>query len=141
MAVCWATARFNSAYGGNTFVNNGTVNANVSGQSLTFNPDGTTNNSGAILAASNGGILNLSSATTTNSGTLRVGTGSTANLTNNFVSNAGSLIDAAHGTVNLQGITVTGTVTGTAGTLLNFGNRRRQQCQWCHPERRSKPNQ
>ena len=74
------------------------------------------------MAASNGGILNLSSATTTNSGTLRVGTGSTANLTNNFVSNAGSLIDAAHGTVNLQGITVTGTVTGTAGTLLNFGN-------------------
>ncbi len=109
------------AYGGGTFTNNGLVNANSNGNTLILQPDFTVNNSGATMEATSGGILSLNKATT-NSGTIKAGSGSVVNISGNFVSKAGSSIDAPSGTVNLQNVTVTGTVTGTTGTTLNFGN-------------------
>ena len=107
-------------YGG-TVTNNGTVNANSNGNALTLNISNTTNNSGATLEATSGGVLDLNN-TTTNSGTIAAKSGGIVNIANSFASNAGSLMDGVGGTFNLNNVTVTGILTGTSGTVLNFGN-------------------
>ena len=104
--------------GQTTFTNNGTINANVSGGTLTVQPGGGTadfTNNG-YLYASNGGTLQFSSASggiLTNNGTLYVFGGSTISVS------AGAL-------TNLSGTTLTGgtygvSAVGNATNTLSLG--------------------
>ena len=80
-------------------VNSGTVNANLSGDNLTIQPDscaGCTSVNTGTLESTNGGVLTLYYSTWTNTGgTIKAATGST---------------------VNLEGVTINGGTLSTAGT-------------------------
>ena len=104
---------------GATLTNNGTVNANTSGQTLGLAITNFVNNGTA--EATNGGILSLNNSVT-NNGTIAANTGGTVNIAGTLTSNSGSSIDGAGGTVNIQGATLLGAVAETAGTTLVFNN-------------------
>ena len=107
-------------YGG-TMTNSGTVDANLSGQTLTLQPL-TLANTGT-LEATNGGTL-LIDANTTDSGTLSAqGTGSELSLNNmTLTANSDTLSATNGGTLLLNGSTVTGTVNITNGSLSFVNN-------------------
>ena len=93
-------------------VNNGTINASVSGQTLLLSPNssGLTNN--GLLEASNGGTLNLdgSSGTFTNNGEFRVNDGSRVN--DQYINTDGTLTGGRYTVLS----------TSSAQTVLNFGD-------------------
>ena len=125
--------------GQTTFTNNGTVNANSSGNTLTIQPGGSTadfTNSGAGFAeASGGGILQLAG---NNGGVFTGGTfqaldGSAVTITGGANVSAATLTTAGSGTVTVENSTLTnvtnnGTLVGPnsdsttlVGTLTNNG--------------------
>jgi len=108
---------------GGFLINNGLVNANVSGKTLALTQTNTTNNSGGTLEATNGGTLNLNN-TTVNKGTLSATGGGTLNISGQLTSFAtGSAVNlnGAGGTVNINSATLLGTINGASGTTLVFG--------------------
>ena len=108
---------------GGFLINNGLVNANVSGKTLALTQTNTTNNSGGTLEATNGGTLNLNN-TTINKGTLSATGGGTLNISSQLTSFAtGSAVNlnGAGGTVNINSATLLGTINGASGTTLVFG--------------------
>ena len=102
-------------------INNGTISADVSGQTLSITTNGFTNNGTA--EAINGGILNISSATWTNTGTGMISAAnSTLTLDDNW-DNDGT-VTANNSTVNLDGTFTQadlGTFTRTGGTVNLMG--------------------
>ena len=115
--------------GASTLINNGTISANVSGQTLTLHVNSDHTNAGA-LQSFNGGTLvanNLTNASTgtavatnstltlggawTNAGSITI-TGSTLNLGGTFANTDLGTINRTGGVVNL-----TGTLTNTGSTL------------------------
>jgi len=107
---------------GGFLINNGLVNANVSGKTLALTQTNTTNNSGGTLEATNGGTLNLNN-TTVNKGTLSATGGGTLNIGGQLTSSTGSAVNlnGAGGTVNINSATLLGTINGASGTTLVFG--------------------
>ena len=117
-----ALAGFGSVFqqgGGATLTNNGTVDANTSGKTLSIGTTNFANNS--LAEATNGGILSLNNAAT-NNGILAAKSGGVVDVTGTLTNNSGSSIDGAGGTVNIQGATLLGTITETVGTALTFDN-------------------
>ena len=118
-------------------VNNGTINANVSGTNLYVEPLSTATNSGT-MTASNGGTLVLYGGTWTNTGgTISAATGSSVELTNQVSITGGTLnttgtgviYNAANKLVSLTNVTNNGTYqiqdfaqTNISGTITNNGN-------------------
>jgi fibronectin-binding autotransporter adhesin len=107
-----------------TLTNNGTVNANISGGTLSLLSNMT---NGGTMEATGGGILAIGGITVTNSGTIQAtGTGSTVTLTNTTISGGtlssgtGDSIAAVGGeTTTLQNsVTI---ATGTTYNILNDG--------------------
>jgi len=123
------------------FINSGTMNANISGQTLLVNPDacsGCTNTNSGTLEATGGGALALYGSTWTNTGgTIKAsGTGSAVNLENSVTINGGTLTTSTGGVINgvsgygvfLNNVTNAGNyvlqnnnATEISGTLTNTG--------------------
>jgi hypothetical protein len=124
------------------FANSGTINANISGQTLTVNPDTcptcTVNTNTGTLEATGGGTLALNNGTWTQTGAGKItaAAGSTVDLENNVSITGGTLsttgtgviYDAANNDVFLTNVTNTGnytlqnnTATEINGTLTNTG--------------------
>ena len=107
---------------GGFLINNGLVNANVSGKTLALTQTNTTNNSGGTLEATNGGTLNLNN-TTVNKGTLSATGGGTLNIggqLTSFATGSAVNLNGAGGTVNINSATLLGTINGASGTTLVF---------------------
>ena len=114
-------------------VNNGTINSNISGQTLVVG-NGMTNNN--LLEATGGGVLNLSGSTINqgSAGVIAAGTSSSVNLSTATLT-GGSLTTSGGGIVSaalalLTGVTLTtgstldipnGSTTTIAGTFVNNG--------------------
>jgi len=108
----------------------GTIDANLSGMSLTVNPSGGLTNTGGTLEATNGGILALSSSTIDNSGgTIEVnGPTSAVQFVNNATIQGGTLTSLGGGslsvptgnTITLDGITE-GAITLSTGSTFTAG--------------------
>jgi YVTN family beta-propeller protein len=129
-------------YNGLQLANQGTVNANVLGGTLTMNPGAFTNQ--GLIEATAGGILSLSGSTISNSaGTIKVsGATSTVQFVNNARIEGGTLATANNGvltipsgnSISLDGstlgpLTLTGTYVGANntdtylyGSIVNNGN-------------------
>jgi hypothetical protein len=110
---------------GLTFVNQsgGTVNANISGQTLHLNGGGGTTNTG-LLEATNGGILQLDSTTVNNANGNITGNGGTVVLNSATIQGGtlnGTLQTIANGTGTLDG-TTNGAITLSAGATYTNGN-------------------
>jgi fibronectin-binding autotransporter adhesin len=119
-----------------TFVNNGTINANVSGQSLVVQ-DFTAATNTKTMEASNGGTLVFEGSSWNNTGgSITAETGSTVELTANTTITGGTLGSVGTGqvyvasgnTANLSGLTLSGTINvqnnaqiDTTGTITNNG--------------------
>ncbi len=113
--------------GGNrTLINQGTISADLSGQTLTINPVNFTNQ--GTLNAINGAILTLSG-NVTNSGTI-VANASTLNLNGTFTGGSTGVVNATNSAINLGGnfttaglnqITRVGGTLTLSGTLNNAG--------------------
>lgn len=124
------------------FANSGTINANISGQTLTVNPDTcstcTVNTNTGTLEATGGGTLSLDNGTWTQTGAGKItaAAGSTVLLDNNVSITGGTLsttgtgviYDAANSDIFLTNVTNTGnftlqnnTATEINGTLTNTG--------------------
>ncbi len=134
--------------GGLTVINapGGTIDANLSGRSLTVNASGGLTNTGGTLEATNGGILALSSSTIDNAGgTIEVnGATSAVQFVNNATIQGGTLTSLGGGSLSVPtGNTITldgnaegaitlstgstftagpNTVTDLIGTVTNNGN-------------------
>ena len=108
--------------GSTTFLNNGTVNANIGGNVLDLRPGGGTatfTNQGAGLAeATAGGTLNLDggSGGTFTGGTFQALAGSTVNILNGTTVSSATLTTAGSGVINLFGSSTLSNVTST-GTI------------------------
>jgi hypothetical protein len=107
---------------GNSFINQGTVNADVIGAAITIdtnNAANTLNNSGT-LTASNGGILQLSGnagGSGLNTGTILAQTGSQVRLINGMSMSGGTLATSGTGTIS-----VLSGHTGNLDSFTNLGN-------------------
>jgi len=120
-----------------TFVNNGTIDANVSGQSLTLTNFSATATNTKTMEATNGGTLVFNGSTWNNAGaTISAQAGSAVDLTSNVTITGGTLngvgtgqIYVANGnTANLTGLTIDGTMNvqnnsqiDSSGTITNNG--------------------
>ena len=126
------------------FDNRGTVDANISGATLTVNPsgsgavntgtlqassggiltlqDGTFNNTGGFIRAQSGSTVRLDSATVSG-GTVEVAAGANVTLSSSTI-NGGTLTGVATGSIGTVGgaNTLGGNVTVNAGTQLNVAN-------------------
>ncbi len=113
--------------GTGTLINRGTISADVSGQTLTINPNNFTNQ--GTVEAINGAILTLSG-NVTNTGTISADT-STLNLNGTFTGGSVGVVNATNSTVNLGGsfttaglsqVIVSGGTLNLSGTLNNGGS-------------------
>jgi hypothetical protein len=96
-------------FNGLSLINQGTIDANASGQSLVFSSmTNGINNAGGLLEATNGGILNLDGITVAGGGTITATTGGTVQLVANT--------DIVGGTLNNIGGTL-GTPNGNSAFL------------------------
>ena len=105
--------------GTNALVNQGTISADVAGGVISLVANSTTNDTGGILRAENGGILQLNGAVT-NKSLMEASNNGLLELSYNTINNAGGQITAnAGGIVQLDnGVTVQGgTLTNNGGTL------------------------
>ena len=113
-------------------VNNSTINANVSGQTLLINPSAASTNT-KVMEATNGGTLELSGVSWTNTGaTITAATGSSVILNSTSIT-GGTLSAVGTGTINsdnvsLNTLTTSGnfivgnnTTTTLTGTITNNG--------------------
>ncbi len=116
-AAIEGSVNFYGAIYGNTrspLSNNGTINANTRGQSLSINNSVFTNNGTA--EATNGGILTINSPYWSNAGTIVGTSGSVVNLGGNFTTADIGTFKANGATVN-----VTGTLDNSNSTLVLNG--------------------
>jgi len=121
--------------GGLTFSNgaSGTVNANVSGQTLLLNGSGGITNAG-LLEATGGGILQLSANVANSGGTITAGNGTvdvSATITGGMLTTAGTGILQTNGSAVLDAVTIAGSsaytgplgsTTALLGTITNQGS-------------------
>src|SRR5271167_3495330 len=113
-------------FNGLSLINQGVVDANTSGQTLEFSSmTNGINNTGGLLAASNGGLLYFNGITVGAGGTITAATGGTVQFIGNTVIQGGTLnnIGGTLGTPNgnaatLDGSTVAGAIT-INGTYTN----------------------
>jgi PEP-CTERM motif len=110
--------------GGIAFQNDvgGTVNANVSGQTLFMNGSGNVTNLG-VMKATNGGTLEFDSDTVANAGTSITANGGTVQL-NNATINGGTLTSVHGGTLQTiaNGVATLNGVTLSSGSTYSTGN-------------------
>ena len=124
--------------GGLMLNNQATINANVSGQTLTLNGSGNVTNTG-VLEATNGGTLHLANNTISNAGAHITADGGTVLFTSELIQggtitgvNGGSLINTSTTTLDASTNAITlssgstwtgglGTVTNLEGTFNNLG--------------------
>ena len=102
-------------------VNQSTINSNFTGSTLTIQPNGTgVTNTGGILEATNGGVLNLVSGTFTNTGgtiqALNSASGTSKVLVNGSVINGGTLATTGTGVIQNANSTTLNSVTFTTGS-------------------------
>ena len=103
-----------------TVVNQGTVQADVSGGTITFEA-GNIENTGTLSAA-NGGTLSVNGSSFTNTGAVDANTGSTISI-GGTIDNSGSVFaPTGAGTVAITGTVDGGTVSVGTGTNLNLAN-------------------
>jgi fibronectin-binding autotransporter adhesin len=117
--------------GGIAVVNSsgGTIDANVSGQTLTLNGSGGVANTGGLLEATGGGILSLSGSTIDNAGgTIAVdGATSSIQLVDGVTIQGGTLTSSNGGSLGVPGSSITldgashGALTFSTGTLFTAG--------------------
>ena len=110
------TGTLNQFYGGTTLTNNGLINANVNGQTLTTSLDNFT--STGTLQADNGGTLALLDRVNV-SGIIQATNGGTVAINNALISASGTTVHGDTGTVLVDGGNVSGTFT-TTGSGLTF---------------------
>ena len=111
---------------GLSLINQGTVDANTSGQTLELvSMSNGVNNAGGLLRASNGGLLFVDGITVGGGGTITATTGGTVQLVGNTVvqggtlnNNGGTLGTPAGNSATLDGSTAAGAIT-INGTYLN----------------------
>jgi hypothetical protein len=103
------------------FDNHGTVEANLSGSTLTIDPATTTFNNTGTYRAVNGGILVLSSGSFNNTGgTIQAQTGSTVRLSNGAAVTHGTVDVGPGATLQLAGGSLdSGTVTTATGSQIS----------------------
>ena len=109
-------------YIGSTLINNGTINADAGGWTLSINPDNFTNNGTA--EATNGGTLAINSLNCSNAAgaTLQATGGSTLNLGGTWTNAAGGTISVDGSTLNAGGVwTNQGTISATNMSKVNLG--------------------
>ncbi len=115
-------------YNGLQLINQGTINANTAGDTLTLNPSGFTNQ--GMLEATSGGILSLSASIVNNrAGTIEVnGAASSVQFVNNVTVQGGTLAGVNNGVLTVpggNGITLDGSTLGAltiAGTYAVSNN-------------------
>jgi fibronectin-binding autotransporter adhesin len=95
----------------------GTVNANVSGQTLTLNGGGAVTNAG-LLTATGGGIMTIDN-NVTNTGANITANGGTVNLENAITVTGGTLNTSGGGVMNGQNVTLNGVTVSTGSTLTD----------------------
>jgi hypothetical protein len=105
--------------------NNGTVNANVSGQTIVLTTGPMTNNS--VMEATGGGSLNISSVTITQGAGGQIkASGGTVNLTGGATVTGGTLsggtVNNSSGTNTIGGLTNTSTLNVVGNTDLNISS-------------------
>jgi hypothetical protein len=131
-----ASGTDNIGNGALTLVNNGTINANVSGAGITLQPGGASTNT-KTLEATNGGSLGFNGGSWTNTGgTISAQAGSSVVLYNNASITGGTLTTSGTGVIHslggntafLTGLTNAGTyaidnnsTTVLSGTITNNG--------------------
>ena len=119
------------------FINNGTINANVSGQTLLLQSFAAGTANTKTMEASGGGTLELNGSSWNNAGgTITARTGSSVDLTGSVTitggtlssSGTGQVFVAANNIANLTGLTTTGTLNvqnngqiDASGTITNNG--------------------
>jgi len=114
--------------GNGTFTNNGTVNANVSGQTLTMVSFSAATNTKTLEASGGGTMLFNGSAWTNTNGTIEALAGSAVNLENSVSITGGSLTSSGTGAINLlagnfgylTSLTNSGTLNVQNDAQLNF---------------------
>jgi fibronectin-binding autotransporter adhesin len=107
-------------YGGATLTNNGTLNANIAGQTLTISTGNFINNT--TTTASNGATLFLPSISTINNGTLTADNSLIHIQGGTFTAGANSqLIQQGTGQILVDGATINGplAISGTTGLTFN----------------------
>jgi hypothetical protein len=110
------------------FTNNGTINANVSGQTLTLQSFSAASNTKTMEASGGGTMLFNGSSWTNTGGTIEAETGSSVNLTGSTSITGGTLTTSGTGTINvlassyayLTGLTNSGTLNEQNNSQLNF---------------------
>ena len=105
-----------------TLVNDlgGTIDANVSGQTLTLATGTTVSNAGLLEA--NGGALTIDATPVTNTGTLEAIDDSTLTLSSDTVTNIGGTVEGAFGSLlNFDGSGITSGTIDVYGTLDSTG--------------------
>lgn len=105
------------------FVNQGTVNANLSGISMIVNPSASNATNTGTMRASGGGILQLTDGTFTNTGGLiEALTGSRVEFNTNAVITGGTLASSGTGELRIIGDSTYNSITNTgAMTILSSG--------------------
>ncbi len=106
-----------SQYSSTALINNGTVNANVSGQALNINTSNFANT--GTVQVQNGAALNVTSANT-DSGNILVQTGGTATFTQGLTQTGG--LTQVNGTLNSPLTLTGGTLAGTGTVNGNVAN-------------------
>jgi hypothetical protein len=111
------------------FVNNGTINANVSGQTLLLDAFAAGTSNTKIMEASGGGTMLFDGSAWTNTGgTIEALTGSSVNLESSVSITGGTLTSSGTGSINLlsgsfaylSGLTNSGTLNAQNNTQLNL---------------------
>jgi hypothetical protein len=111
--------------GGLTFINQATVNANSSGNTLTLNGSGGVTNTDAILEATNGGTLLIDTAVKNQGGQVISGADSTVNISGNSPIHGGTLSGAGFETTTsavLDGSVASGPLTLSSGSVWTAGH-------------------
>jgi fibronectin-binding autotransporter adhesin len=114
--------------GGGTFINNGTVNANVGGQTLLMQSFSTATNTKTLEASGGGTMLFNGSAWTNTGGTIEAESGSAVNLQGSVSITGGTLTTSGTGAINLlnsndaylTSLTNSGTLNVQNNAQLNF---------------------
>lgn len=109
-------------------VNQSTINSNFTGSTLTIHPNGTgVSNTGAILEATNGGVLTLLSGTFTNTGgtiqALNSASGTSTVQVSGSAINGGTLTTTGNGVIqNANSTTLNGVTFSTGSNYVNPDN-------------------
>jgi hypothetical protein len=107
-------------YGGSTFENDGTVNANVSGLTLDIQTSNYDNAANSLSEATNGATLLLNGEAITNEGAISAEDGTVELDGGSYVGSAGSTLNQTSGTIEDYGSALSGVIAVTGSTGLTF---------------------